>query len=70
MGSGLGAINEVLEFLAVVSVPDTNVGGYENTALDLVCNLLGALLAVIFLAFRRKRHTVIGGRVETDDSSR
>ncbi len=58
MGSGLGAINEVLEFLAVISVPDTNVGGYENTALDLVCNLLGGLLAVIFMAFRRKRTPV------------
>lgn len=54
MGSGLGAINEVLEFLAVVSVPDTNVGGYENTALDLVCNLIGGLAAVIFLMLRGK----------------
>lgn len=46
--SGIGGLNEIIEFLAVVSVPDTNVGGYENTALDIVANMLGALLAVPF----------------------
>lgn len=43
---GVGALNEIIEFIAVVSVPETNVGGYENTLLDLVANFLGALLAV------------------------
>jgi len=57
MGSGFGAINEAIEFLAQVSMPETNVGGYENTALDLVCNLIGGVLAVMFLAWRRKQGT-------------
>jgi VanZ family protein len=49
--TGIGALNEIVEFIAVVSVPQTNVGGYENTLIDVVANLLGALLAVPF--FRR-----------------
>ena len=46
--TGIGGLNEIVEFLAVVAVPDTNVGGYENTAIDIVANFLGALLAVPF----------------------
>jgi len=50
MGSGLGALNEILEFVAVLTMPETNVGGYENTALDLCSNLLGGTIAaVVFL---------------------
>jgi len=51
---GLGALNEIIEFVAVVSFPNTNVGGYYNTALDLVFNGLGACAAalLIFLAER------------------
>jgi putative membrane protein len=44
---GLGALNEIVEFAAVVASPSTGVGGYYNTALDLVFNGLGATLAVI-----------------------
>ena len=44
--SGIGGLNELVEFLATVVVPDTNVGGYENTAIDLVANFVGACLAV------------------------
>jgi uncharacterized membrane protein YjdF len=54
---GLGAVNEIIEFTAVLLVPDTNVGGYYNTALDLVFNALGAVTAVILLALvERRRH--------------
>ena len=53
MGIGLGAINEVIEFIAVLSMPHTNVGGYYNTAWDLVSNTIGATLAAFFLLFRR-----------------
>lgn len=53
--SGVGGVNEIIEFLATVFIPDTNVGGYENTAIDIVCNLLGACLAVPF--FRKARAT-------------
>lgn len=48
-GTGLGALNEVIEFIATQIVPETNVGGYTNTALDLVCNLIGAVVAVILI---------------------
>ncbi|PID51838.1 MAG: hypothetical protein CR972_05025 [Candidatus Moraniibacteriota bacterium] len=46
---GLSAVNEIVEFAATVIVPETNVGGYENTAIDLVANFLGALCAGIYL---------------------
>lgn len=53
---GLGALNEMIEFLAVLSVPDTNVGGYYNTALDLVFNGLGAVVVICVVAwFERQR---------------
>lgn len=53
MGCGLGAVNEVVEFVAVVLIPETGVGGYENTLWDLVFNLLGASAAAFYLAIRR-----------------
>jgi putative membrane protein len=52
---GLGAVNEIIEFLAVLLVPDTNVGGYFNTALDLVFNGLGAVSAMIICAVKERR---------------
>lgn len=48
-GAGLGALNEVVEFIAVISFPNTNVGGYTNTALDIIFNFFGAIGAVIFI---------------------
>jgi len=42
---GFGALNEVVEFMATLLVPETNVGGYVNTGWDLVSNTVGALLA-------------------------
>ncbi len=44
-GLGFGALNEVVEFFAVLLVPETNVGGYVNTGWDLVANLVGAAMA-------------------------
>ena len=44
-GIGFGALNEVVEFIAVLTIPDTNVGGDENTGWDLVANLVGATAA-------------------------
>ena len=46
---GLGALNEIIEFIAVVVFPNTNVGGYYNTALDLVFNTLGAIAAMLIV---------------------
>lgn len=50
---GLGAVNEIIEFIAVLSVPETNVGGYLNTALDLVFNAGGAVIAMVIVALSR-----------------
>lgn len=44
---GVGALNEVIEFMATMSVPDVNVGGYYNTAVDLVVNLVGAIVGTL-----------------------
>ena len=55
MGCGVGAMNEIIEFFAVVVMPETGVGGYDNTMLDLVFNLIGALLAVTYLTWQRPR---------------
>jgi hypothetical protein len=44
-GMGFGAANEVVEFLATRVLPETNVGGYENTGWDLVSNTVGCLIA-------------------------
>lgn len=46
---GLGAMNEVIEFAATLSMPETNVGGYRNTGWDLVSNLVGTLIAGIWI---------------------
>ena len=51
-GVGFGALNEVVEFIAVLTLPNTNVGGYENTGWDLVANLIGASLAAVIIRFR------------------
>lgn len=48
-GLGLGAFNEIIEFLMTVLLPNTNVGGYENTAIDLVSNFIGALIAIFVI---------------------
>ncbi|HWH07011.1 MAG TPA: hypothetical protein VNU47_00570 [Candidatus Paceibacterota bacterium] len=45
--SGVGALNEVIEFTAKLLVPNTDVGGYYNTALDLVVNTFGAALGAL-----------------------
>ena len=49
-GMGFGALNEIVEFVATLTVPETNVGGYENTGWDLVANLVGCLGAAVWIA--------------------
>lgn len=51
-GFGVGALNEVLEFITTVIMPKTGVGGYINNSLDLVFNLIGAILAMIFIRIK------------------
>ena len=51
-GLGFGALNEIVEFIATVLSPSTGVGGYINTSLDLVSNLIGAILAMIYIRLK------------------
>ena len=53
-GLGLSALNEIVEFIAVLAIPQTNVGGYFNTGFDLMFNLGGCLFAVIVDTLLRK----------------
>lgn len=48
-GLGFGALNEVVEFVATLTMPETNVGGYVNTGWDLVANTVGATVAVLLI---------------------
>ena len=48
-GLGAGALNEIVEFLTTVLIPETGVGGYINNALDLVSDIIGAIIAMFFI---------------------
>jgi len=53
-GLGVGALNEIIEFFATVMVPETGVGGYINTSLDLVADLIGATIALVIIIIKEK----------------
>lgn len=57
-GMGIGALNEVIEFVAVLTMPWTNVGGYVNTGWDLVSNSIGCGVAATWAVWE----SVKGGR--------
>ncbi len=48
-GMGFGALNEIIEFIATLTLPQTNVGGYINTGWDLVYNMIGSIIAAIII---------------------
>jgi len=50
--SSIGALNEIIEFVAVVALGTDGVGGYINTAIDLVANLLGAIVGTLYMLAR------------------
>lgn len=52
---GFGALNEIIEFIAFLSFPNTGVGGYENNMLDLVFNMFGAILAAVYINLRKNK---------------
>lgn len=56
-GMGCGAGNEVVEFIATLTMPDTNVGGYENTGWDLVSNLIGCVAAAVLIKLSSRQAT-------------
>lgn len=55
-GLGIGALNEIVEFLVSTALPESNVGGYLNTSLDLCADLIGALLALICIRLRAAKN--------------
>lgn len=52
--SGFSVINEIIEFLASVNIPGNGVGGYYNTVLDLIFNMLGASVAIAVYSWKKK----------------
>ncbi len=54
---GLGAMNEVVEFIAFVVLSNTGVGDLYNTGLDLIFNMLGALLGA-FVAHKLYKNNI------------
>jgi hypothetical protein len=60
-GTGFGAFNEVVEFVATLILEDTNVGDYTNTGWDLVANFIGAVAAATLIR-------VTSGQGDTDYS--
>ena len=65
IGMGLGVVNEIVEFVAVVAVPENGVGGYFNISLDLVFNTIGAIAAMLIYTFavKLKAHEKVGNGV-------
>ncbi len=55
---GFGALNEVIEFVATLLGP-SNVGGYVNTALDMVWNLVGTVMAAACIALASGRRETV-----------
>lgn len=51
-GLGMGALNEIVEFIVSSLIPRSGVGGYINTALDLCADLVGAVLALFYIRWR------------------
>ncbi|NCN98996.1 hypothetical protein COU62_02615 [Candidatus Pacearchaeota archaeon CG10_big_fil_rev_8_21_14_0_10_35_219] len=54
---GLGSLNEIVEFLVFIFVERTGVGDLYNLGLDLISNMLGALVGSFFAArwYKRKK---------------
>lgn len=53
IAEGIGALNEIIEFSTVVFFNAIGVGDYYNNALDLVFNLIGAMIGG-WIAIKRK----------------
>jgi uncharacterized membrane protein YjdF len=52
-GMGLGAMNEVVEWVSTKLQTATNVGDFDNSMRDLAWNLIGAAAAGVWAATRR-----------------
>lgn len=51
---GIGALNEILEFIPVLFLETTGVGDYFNTLWDIVFNTFGAIVAAIVINLKKK----------------
>ena len=62
---GAGALIEIIEYFAVLTIPNVGVGDYANNMEDLIMNLLGGVLGVVLAtpARRRARAAVADGEV-------
>ncbi len=56
---GLGALNEVIEFIAFVALAETGVGDLYNTGLDLVFNMAGAFVGALIQHRRFKKRAIV-----------
>ena len=58
MSIGIGALNELVEFFAVIFLgASEQVGGYANNALDLLFNTVGAIMAcIVIYGYRHRQH--------------
>lgn len=55
---GIGAFNELLEFVAVVLFDAAQqVGDYMNNALDLFFNFIGSAFACLFIVYHHRKRT-------------
>ncbi len=64
MTLGIGAIVEIIEYLVMLTIADVGVGGYHNNMRDLIANLLGSLVFLMFMKtkfFQTNRHKKIIG---------
>jgi len=61
-GLGVGAFNEIVEFGVTIVVPQSGVGDYVNTGLDLVSDLIGAIGAMAWMRLRARQ-----GRVSQEE---
>lgn len=54
--TAFGGVNEIIEYGLTLTLAATNVGGYDNTARDLVANLAGGLLVGAYTRQRVAMH--------------
>lgn len=51
LGAGtFGAVNEIVEWIMTLTIPGTDVGGYDNTVRDLVADLVGGVAIGLWTA--------------------
>lgn len=58
--SAFGAVNEIVEYVLTLTLESTSVGGYDNTARDLVANLVGGILLAWVTGGQVRRHDPSG----------